>query len=259
MSALHQDIALPRGLDDYIEERARVVQALMDADAKRQEADQVMRESLSRHGLPSHCSPRISLERQIQEVDRTFWHRAFDATGLSSVMDAQARRDLDRQMEYGEVPAFTAESVRSTMQSMAMDADHMFRRGLVQIFAKLSDQYRSHSAFRVQRRSIVRGMVEPRFDFKGRQIGIHRASDEINDLDRVLCVLQGKRHQERALEAAMNQAFMERGEYEDDRIRGVPHKNGNLHLYILDDDLLTRINRIIAEYYGETLADGRKD
>lgn len=257
--SLYQDVALPKGLDDYIEERNQVVQALTKADAWRQEADQVIRRSLDRYGLPSQCEPRLWLEHQVQEIDRLFWGKAFDATGLRSIMDAKARRELEKQMESGKTPAFTDESVRATLQNMAMDADRMFRRGLVSIFAKLSGQYRSHSAFKVQRRSIVRGMVQSRFDCKGYQIGIHRAADEINDLDRVLCVLQGKRHDERALESAMNQGFMDRGEYEDSRIRAVPYKNGNLHLYILDCNLLSRINRIIAEYYGEALADDRGD
>jgi len=35
-------------------------------------------------------------------------------------------------------------------------------------------------------------------------------------------------------------------------------RNGNLHIWINDETLIDRINEIIAEHYGATLANGRR-
>jgi len=245
-------IALPRGLDDYLEERGRVVQHLRQADEERKAAAQIINESLRRYGLPSHCEPRLALERQIEEVDRLFWHHAFDATGLRSVMDATAKEEFEQQMRRDRTPAFTEETVRATMQSMALDAESMWRRGVVRVFQRLSRDYASHHAFRVAPKIILRGMTTPRMD-RGRQIGYGVPADTINDIDRVLCLLQGHRHVERDLEARINAALYRGEPYADDRIRVTGYKNGNLHLEFRDQSLLDGINRIIAEHYGETI------
>ena len=78
-------------------------------------------------------------------------------------------------------------------------------------------------------------------------------ADTINDIDRVLCLLQGHRHVERDLEARINAALYEGEPYADGRIRVTGYKNGNLHLEFRDQSLLDGINRIIAEHYGVAL------
>ena len=245
-------LALPRGLDDYLAERERVVAHLCQADEQRKAAAQVINESFRRYGLPSHCEPRLALERQIEEVDRLFWHYAFDATGLRSVMDATAKEEFDNQMRRDRTPAFTEETVRATMQGMALDAETMWRRGVVRVFQRLSGQYARHEAFRVAPKIIMQHMTTPRMD-RGRQIGFGRPADIINDIDRVLSLLQGKRHVERDLEARINAALYEGEPYADERIRVTGYKNGNLHMEFRDQSLLDGINRIIAEHYGETI------
>jgi len=247
-----RDLALPRGLDDYLADRDRVVSHLRRADHERRSAAQVISESVSRYGLPTHCEPRIGIERQIEEVDRLFWHHAFDATGLLSVMDATAREEFDKQMRLDRPPPFTEEAVRSTMQSMALDAEAMWRRGVVRVFQRLSRDYASHEAFRVSKKIILRGMTMPRMD-RGRQIRYGVPADTINDIDRVLCLLEGRRHVERDLEARINAAILEGEDYVDDRIRVRAFKNGNLHLEFRDQGLLDGINRVIAEHYGAAL------
>ena len=254
-----RDLALPRGLDDYLAERERVVEHLRQADQQRKAAAQLINESLHRYGLPSHCEPRLALERQIEEVDRLFWRHAFDFTGLRSVMDATAKEEFDSQMRRDRTPAFTEETVRATMQSMALDAETMWRRGVVRVFQRLSRDYASHHAFRVAPKIILRGMTTPRM-VQGRHIGYGVPADTINDIDRVLCLLQGRRHVERDLEARINEAILEGDDYVDDRIKIRAFDNGNLHLWFLDENLLDGINRIIAEHYGETIGhdDGAK-
>ncbi|TQE93798.1 MAG: DUF4942 domain-containing protein [Spiribacter salinus] len=254
MSSIHKTIAHRKTLTELCAVRELVVDDLRAADKYRDSAAYMMQQCV-RYGLPSNAKPRYDLDTQIREVDKIFWNHAFHLTGIDSVMDRQAREEMDRNMQNGQVPEFTLETVRNMFVELSQDADHMFRRGVAELFRRLPGQYQRHEAYRVAPKIICRAVVRPRFDGLSLEINGY-ASDQLNDLDRVMCAIQGRKFQPRALESAMNAEFIEFGEYQDDRIKAVPFKNGNLHIHFLDSDLLDGINRTIAQHYGETLARG---
>ena len=253
MSSIHKTVAHRKTLTDIIELREQVVADLRAADEHRHAADQRIKEWM-RTGLDGHSQPRSLLEQQIKTLDKRLWHHAFHLTGVDAIMDRQARHEMERDMEYGKVPPFTSDTVRDMFVSLAQDADVMFRRGVTELFRSLSGDYKRHEAFRVSPKIICRGFARPRFDGRGLEVN-HYAADRINDLDRVMCAIQGRQYKPRALESAMNAGFLDAGEYQDDRIKARPHKNGTIHIHFLDSELLGGINRMIAEHYGETLPD----
>ena len=252
MSSIHKTIAHRKTLSDICELREQVVADLRAADEHRNAADQRL-QGWIRSGIDGNSTPRHSLEQQIKTLDQRLWQHAFHLTGVDTVMDRRACDELERDMQHGRVPEFTLETVRSMFASLAQDADVMFRRGVAELFASLSADYRRHEAFRVAPKIICRMFVRPRFDRRALEVN-HWARDQVNDLDRVMCAIQGRKLQPRALESAMNTAFIESGEYQDDRIRAIPYKNQNLHLHFLDSEILDGINRAIAQHYGGVLA-----
>lgn len=83
------------------------------------------------------------------------------------------------------------------------------------------------------------------------QVGYGTPSHQLDDIDRVFKTLDKKRFQPRQLESGLNAAFKDRQVFEDDYYRAKGFRNGNLHLEFKRDDLLERVNELIAEHYGE--------
>jgi hypothetical protein len=46
--------------------------------------------------------------------------------------------------------------------------------------------------------------------------------------------------------------------YESEYFRFELYRNGNLHIVFKRADLVAKANKIVGDYYGETLADGRR-
>ena len=189
--------------------------------------------------------PRI--EDLNQEIDRRAWRRTIMKSGFSQAMDAQAMKEFDDSLERNP-PVFSAENARATIVMMSHDAEMMFNRGLVKLFQQLQKKYKSHDAFKVQKKSIIencRGW--------GCGISVYR-HDLFNDIDRVLKICQGLEFKPYHWIGELETAIKSGEDYKDDAIQVKFFANGNAHLIIHNEDLLFKINAIIAKWYGEALA-----
>ena len=90
-----------------------------------------------------------------------------------------------------------------------------------------------------------------------------RGRDHLIDLERTLFVIDGRKPPA-ARESIVNQIESYRrgddGErfFETDELAVRWFKNGNVDVTIKRDDLIAKLNQIIAEYFGETLPDDRR-
>jgi len=244
-------LSLPVSLNDLLDAREAALRLHKDA---RQLNDQA-RETLAAVGsylMPHGGEFRDSLEKSLHELDRSMWRRAFDLTGFKQLMDAEAVADFERSLSP-KPPEFTDANIRATFIDLHMRAGEMFRRGIVNVFRYLSDDYKTNSAepFRIGRKVVMGLIIGPSFR-RGLQVRIG-SGDRLNDIDRVIQTLDNKQFKPRQLEYAMNAAF-EKGEvYECDYYRAKGFKNGNLHLEFKRADLLDLLNEQIALHYGENV------
>lgn len=194
----------------------------------------------------SHKIPRI--EDINSEIDRRAWRKLMSVTGLQKTFDRVAMEAFDKSLET-DPPEFTESNAAATIQGLMSEADTMFKRGLVELFRRLSGEYKSHSAFKINRRMILGGVR----GFNGVAWDKH---DTINDLDRVLCELTGREFVPNRLVGEFDNALLTSGEqvFEDGYIKSVFYLNGNAHITIKDDALVDKINNIIAGWYGNQLA-----
>lgn len=218
-------------------------------------------------------------------VDTEVWSRLIAMTGIEMLMDAEAKEQLHQSMmeqppgrrnRRGEtlpatdddednrpgMPEITPENVRATLQRFQEDAAMIFQRGIVNAFTRLDRRFRSHDGFKIGGRMILTYC----FNDSGRwNYGRRSTQDTLVDVERTFAVLDGKpkgyaygsiiravEDDRRGWEA---QQSVTEGEYF--RIKG--YKNGNAHLWFTRDDLLEKVNKILADYYGEVIGDGMND
>ena len=191
-----------------------------------------------------------SLSKATKDLDAQYWRDCFKITGLSQYMDAEEIRRLEESIQSTHVP-FTEENVRETLTRVAGEAEHIFLRGVFNLFKFLSKNYRSHDAFKVNKKMIMNYMWS---DF-GNCINHGNAENQINDLDRCLKTLQGKLYKPYKLINEINsqarEGFMV---IETDDFTIKRFKNQNAHIIFKDLELLEKVNQLISKYAENTLA-----
>lgn len=250
------DIALPTTLTDLLQARQDSLRLLSDA----RKLTGMAKELLERHGrylMPHNGQLRDSAERVQAELDASMWRRAFDLTGFKQLMDAQAVAEFERSLQPSP-PEFTEENIRSTFIELHRTAKEMFRRGVVNIFRYLSDDYKTNSRepFRVGRKLVMTYMTSKAFG-GGLELHYGGARDKLNDIDRVVRTLGQLTFTAGALPVAVNQALKLGQTHECDLYKAKGFQNGNLHFEFKRLDLLDLLNEQIAEHYANTLPDAR--
>lgn len=249
-------LALPTTLTDLLQARNDALRLLGDA----RRITEMAKELLAKHGpylMPHSAQPRESEDRARIELDTSMWRRAFDLTGFKQLMDAEAVAKFEKSMSPAP-PAFTEANIRSNLIDMRMNADEMFRRGVVNVFRHLSDDYKTNASepFKMGRKVVMGWMVGPSFH-KGLCVRYGQPSDKLNDIDRVFKTLDQQIFQPRTMQSALDAALQKYEVFEDDYYRAKGFKNGNLHLEFKRLDLLDKLNEQIADHYANTLPDAR--
>ena len=189
-----------------------------------------------------------------KQLDQTIWERLIECTELEQLMDKEARDQFRAELCENPPPA-TADNCRATVEEMFLRRDEIFRRGIANVFSGLDRRFRSHDGFKVGSRIILDGAFGAYSGWN-----YHRRIDEkLRDVERTFCILDRKPVPERhgGIIGEIQDLISERPfEHEGEYFKAVGYKNGNLHLWMRRDDLVRMVNRLLADYYGETIAAG---
>ena len=257
--SLFKDVAIRQTIEDFCKARDRAIELHEQGCRLIDQAEEVCSGSL-RHSWPYEAKPRTRDAQFVKELDQRMWRSCFQHTGLARLMDDQATKEFEVSIER-ECPAFTIDNIQSMALSMWQDKDEMFLRGVYNVFRKLDDSYWSNKrqAFEVKLRSVATFVIDTwTADWSGKLRVRHEKRAWVNDLDRVCCLLSGRDYVEYSLETAMN-AHFETGDntFENDWIKARGFKNGNMHIWITDEDLRVKINKAIAEYCGLAIPEDK--
>ncbi|HDR9025463.1 TPA: DUF4942 domain-containing protein [Burkholderia vietnamiensis] len=183
-------------------------------------------------------------------IDIRGWDYLLSESGRRTFMDAKAREQWSRQVSEGDVPEFTVVNIEATFLQLYGARGDMFERGVLECFRRLSWNYRTNEPFKFGKRIIVRCLLSSGSPN-------HRVTNELDDLIRVLSILDGKpepdhRHGAYVLVSDGRQA--RRNEAENDYFHLRWFKNGNGHLSFKRPDLVEKMNQILAKHYPNALA-----
>ncbi len=211
-------------------------------------------------------------------TDINAWSWIIQRTELEKLMDAKAKEELREQMRYvpertdrdGQLinqeemakglPDLTVDNVMATLERFRAESGIIFQRGIANVFSQLDRRFRSHDGFKVGSRIILTYCFS---EWGSLQYG--RTRDMLIDVERVFAILDG--HPESSFQSAIaaidNSRRGGHGPQQSEcdteyfKIRGF--KNGNAHLWLKRDDLVVKVNKLLAEYYGEVIGDGRPE
>ena len=252
--SLSTTLRLPPTIAEMVGHRDRAVAHLREAGRcidQAAEAATMIRE----HAMPFGARFQQPLDTLIAELDRKAWREAFRIGGFEVVWDAQARKEFDDSLEKCP-PEFTEANLRDNLLEYLPQKDHLFARGLVTIFRRLSGDYKRHAdaGFSVPQKIVVQRWSG--ISFAGGRMIAYYYDDEVRDFMRVLYKLTDREFDYGLVHSLINAAWVDGESFEDAYVSLKAHKNGNVHIHIKDRALLARINTVVADYYeGNALGE----
>lgn len=189
-----------------------------------------------------------------KHTDACVWVHLMKVTGLERLMDATAREQFFKELSTS-VPEVNEQNLWATLEGLRGDAELIFQRGLARAFADLDKRFKSHDAFKIGARMILTNV----FNEFGSWNYYGKSRAMVSDVERVLAVLDGQTPQPGELEAEIDRSRKgmgrQQGVCETRYLRIRTFMNGNAHLWFTRDDLVTKANKVLADYYGAVLPD----
>ncbi|MBX5238658.1 DUF4942 domain-containing protein [Rhizobium sp. NLR22b] len=211
-------------------------------------------------GLFSHYDAKDLTDRHY--IDGRVWDSVIHSSALNHLMDKKAKDEF-RQQLLTEAPEFTEGNAYATIEQFAAEAGMIFRRGIAEMFSNLDRRFRSHSGWKIGGRVILSGA----FDSWGHWNYYRDHRSTLQDIERTFLILDGRKpvSDYAGIVGEIDRARMTDGfknarrtEVQSEFYTVRIFKNGNAHLWFKRDDLVTRANRMIGEYYGEVIPEERK-
>jgi len=188
------------------------------------------------------------------------WLALYEKLELKTLMSADDKRLFDQAMS--RPPEFTLDNIKATFGDYIADPWGNILRGLAEVFCGLDQSYKSHDKVKIGVSGLPKRIIMGGFGGYS-SYGYDRVRDIIN----ALAAYQGKPLAEWAEMNALQkngEALIKGWVHTDNDGKEKPYpgrglwlhkfKNGNGHLFF-DPETLKDINRALAEYYGEVLAD----
>lgn len=176
---------------------------------------------------------------------KSAWRHAYNGLNVETIAPASDKKRFESAM--ADPPEFTIDNIRATFGSYVTNPMGNILRGLAEVFCLLDQAYKSHDKVKIGVEGLPKRVIISSVNtFHG------YGKDYIRDILNALAAYQGKP----LIEWAELSEFFKDGDALQNT-RGVTlnkFKNGNGHL-IFNKETLKDINRALAEYYGDVLAD----
>lgn len=207
------------------------------------------------------------LARARHLVDVDVWASVVAMTDLQTIMDREAKNALRRELADNP-PEVTVENVAATVETWLANAETVFQRGIANVFANLDRRFRSHDGWKIGSRIILQRM----FGDMGNWNYFSDQRDALRDVERAFRMLDdtlppAERRLPPDYAGAVGAIEAERAGWpfggprqsyvETDYFRIRIFQNGNAHLWFTRQDLVRKVNKLLAAYYGEVIPDER--
>lgn len=215
------------------------------------------RDPASRCGTQEISAREAFAEAITAAVDRRCWRHLLETLGFDQLLDRQARQEFHEGLNGTPIP-FTVENCTATFGNIWENRRTLYLRGIANTFMALDRRFRSHDGFKIGARLIIERALGETLSWWSD----YNRRDTLRDVERVFRELDGlgpcpESESIASLVTGHRGATpcVIHGAYFRVRVFG----NGNLHLWFERKDLLTAVNMLLAEFYGEVIGDGFND
>jgi hypothetical protein len=191
-----------------------------------------------------------------RNIDRSVWQDLMLKSGMISLMDAQARDEWHKNLDEGELPEISEANILATFEQLHQSKGDVFERGVINVFKRLSWDYKSNSPCKFGKKIIVEGLVN--YTRWGFSFNWGWRRDQLVDLERMLMLLDGKPLPDNRADVACRlddhiSQHKSAGSYEDALFRVKYFQKGTGHITFKRPELIDKMNDIVAKHFPAAL------
>lgn len=212
---------------------------------------------LARNGVDADNTPD-SVKKMTRAIDAGIWQRLMNDTGMKTLMSHQQINEWEKQLDSKDMPEVTRDNVIASFTALHENKSEMFAKGIVDLFKKLSWDYKTNCPCKLGDKIIVNRMVGSSYDISWTPSDEGR--NKLNDLEKMMCVLDGKQVPDHRIGAGekfyyFTQENKWNGEkYEHDYFSVKYFKKGTAHIHFKRSDLVEKMNEIISDAFPNAIA-----
>lgn len=146
----------------------------------------------------------LAFNRFMDQYRKDSWKDVFRRTGADDLMSRKVRDRFTTDLEKGSNIDFTIENIQSIIENLFVDRLKIIRESITDIFDHLCsfdvknkvylvEGWKTNSAYKVNQKMIIPYMVEYNGYSPWSVRYGYRSNEVLNDLDRILCYLSGKK------------------------------------------------------------------
>lgn len=236
------------------ERRNEIVTLLTKAIETLGEADMLLH-TLCRYGFtfdrntiysPNDPGRRLkTIEDLTKQADRKIWDHIIELGQFRELMTVKEQRKINDALE--SCPPVTIETVTATFSELLSNRPNMLQDLIETSFLERSSGYKSNEGNKINKRQVING-VYCKYGFTNWG---SRPCDRLDDIVKAISILTGfeKPH--------ITNILQNESEYVafGGKVKFKAFQNGNVHLWILDQQLLDKLNDCLSGAMGAKIGE----
>lgn len=195
-------------------------------------------------------------DKAISITDQAAWTTLLERSNVMDLMSAKRKAEWRTTLAKGEAPPFTQDAIIGTFRSLYESRAEVFETSVVECFEQLYPCYQRNGLSAFGKRVVLSNVTDV---YAGGLPG-RSACDQVDDLLRFMHLMDARPvpHAHKVRDAIL--AAITKGAdrlYEDEYIHIRWFKNGNGHLTFKREDIVTRMNEMIAKHRANSLPEPR--
>ena len=199
------------------------------------------------HNVGNDAYKMRAIDNLTKQIDTKLWQRVVELGQFRDLMTVVQQRKLSEQIE--SCPPFTIETVTATVGELLNNRPNMLRDLVETSFKERSKGYKSNKGMKINKRQII-GDVFDRFGYFSRSENRGNA-DRFNDIVKSVSILLGCDNPHVSSKLKVDNEITEF----DGKVRFKAFKNGNVHIWIECEDLLNKLNDVLAGAMGAKVGE----
>lgn len=198
------------------------------------------------------------LNNELDNIRSAYWELILNAKEFKELLTNESIQKLNRQLEAANSMEINLPNIKMLLQALGSNREDMLIDSIVSIFKRITryhmNQYstnihyyngwKTNDAYKINKKIIIPMKYE--FDYWDIKDSYDRINYEVrNFIDDIVKAFQ-------LIDPSVNNEFetIKAGEFENRLLRFKMFKNGNIHVWFNDLDLLNRLNYICGSHFA---------
>lgn len=185
------------------------------------------------------------IDNLVKQVDVKMWSKVVELGQFRDLMTVTQQRKLSD--ELSKCPPFTIETVTATVGELLSNRPNMLQDLIETSFTERAKGFKSNQGMKINKRQVINNV----FCRYGMMNHGYRQVDRLDDIVKAISVLLGCDSPHVSSVLKVDDEVIEF----DGKVRFKAFKNGNVHIWIECEDLLNKLNDVLAGAMGAKVGD----